>query len=74
MNRRGARVLRALDRVGAELSIPTAAVAIAWLLAQRIVTAPIVSAYAVDHIEELVQGVGAKLSRAHMAEIERAAV
>lgn len=73
MNRRGTRTLRALDRIGAELSIPTAAVAIAWLLAQRTVAAPIVNVYAVDHIDELVQGVGARLSRSHLADIARAA-
>ncbi len=72
MNRRGSRTLRALDKIGAELSIPTAAVAIAWLLSQRIVAAPIVSVYAVQHVDELVQGVGARLSRAHLAEIARA--
>lgn len=73
MNRRGARTLRALDRIGAELSIPTGAVAIAWLLAQRTVVAPIVNVYAVEHVDELVQGVGAKLSRAQLAEIAKAA-
>lgn len=73
MNRRGSRTLRALDRIGAELSIPTSAVAIAWLLAQRTVVAPIVNVYAVSHVDELMQGVGAKLSRAHLAEIGRAA-
>jgi aryl-alcohol dehydrogenase-like predicted oxidoreductase len=73
MNRRGAKTLRALDRVGAELSIPPAAVAIAWLLAQRSIVAPIVNAFAAGHIDELVQGVGAQLSRAHLADIARAA-
>lgn len=73
MNRRGTRTLKALDRVGEELSIPTAAVAIAWLLAQRVVVAPIVNAYAADHVAEVVQGVGAQLSRAQLAEIARAA-
>lgn len=73
MNRRGTRVLKAMDAVGAELGIPLAAVAVAWLLAQRNVTAPIVSAFAPRHVEELVQGVGARLSRSHLAEIARAA-
>lgn len=72
MNRRGARTLRALDRIAAELAVPPAAVAIAWLLAQRIVVAPIVNAYAIAHVDELVQGVGVHLSRAHLAEIARA--
>ncbi len=72
MNRRGARTLRALDRIAAELAVPPAAVAIAWLLAQRVVVAPIVNAYAAAHVEELVQGVGVHLSRAHLAEIAKA--
>lgn len=72
MNRRGTRTLRALDRIGGELSIPPSAVAIAWLLAQRAVVAPIVNVFAVGHVEELVQGVGARLSRAHLADIARA--
>jgi aryl-alcohol dehydrogenase-like predicted oxidoreductase len=73
MNRRGARTLRALDRIAEELAVPTAAIAIAWLLAQKIVSAPIVNAYAATHVDELVQGVGVNLSRAHLAEIARAA-
>ena len=46
LNRRGSRTLRALDAVGLELGVPDAAVAVAWLLAQKLVTAPIVNAYA----------------------------
>ena len=46
LNRRGSRTLRALDAVGTELGVPDAAVAVAWLLAQKLVTAPIVNAYA----------------------------
>jgi aryl-alcohol dehydrogenase-like predicted oxidoreductase len=72
MNRRGTRTLRALDRVGAELSVPPAAVAVAWLLAQRVIVAPIVNAYAVSHVEEMMQGVGVRLSRTQLAEIARA--
>ncbi|GAB2840044.1 aldo/keto reductase [Microbacterium insulae] len=72
LNRRGSRTLRALDAVGGELGVPDAAVAVAWLLAQRLVTAPIVNAYAPEHVEELVQGVGVRLSRAQLADIARA--
>lgn len=72
MNRRGTRTLRAMDKIGAELSIPTSAVAIAWLLAQRTVVAPIVNVYAESHVDELMQGVGAKLSRAQLAELAKA--
>ncbi|SIT77759.1 aldo/keto reductase [Microbacterium sp. RU33B] len=73
MNRRGTRTLRALDAVGTELGVPDAAVAVAWLLAQRVVTAPIVNAFAPQHVEELVQGVGVRLSRSQLADIARAA-
>lgn len=73
LTRRGSRTLRALDGIARELSVPVAAVAIAWLLAQRIVAAPIVNAYAPEHVEELVQGVGVRLSRAQLSEIARAA-
>ena len=73
LNRRGTRTLRALDAVGAELGVPDAAIAVAWLLAQRLVSAPIVNAFAPQHIEELIQGVGVRLSRAQLADIARAA-
>ncbi|TFV83578.1 aldo/keto reductase [Microbacterium sp. dk485] len=72
LTRRGSRTLRALDGVAEELCVPVAAVAIAWLLAQRIVVAPIVNAFAPEHVEELVQGVGARLSRAQLSDIARA--
>ncbi|GAA3925748.1 aldo/keto reductase [Microbacterium soli] len=72
LNRRGIRVLRALDIVAAELAVPVAAVSIAWLLAQRTVVAPIVNAFAPAHIEELMQGAGVSLSRTQLAELSRA--
>lgn len=72
INRRGSRTLRALDAVGTELGVPDAAVAVAWLLAQKLVTAPIVNAYAPAHVEELVQGIGVRLSRSQLADIARA--
>ena len=73
INRRGSRTLRALDAVGKDLGVPDAAVAVAWLLAQKLVTAPIVNAYAALHVEELVQGVGVRLSRSQLSDIARAA-
>ncbi|WP_235038026.1 aldo/keto reductase [Microbacterium sp. 18062] len=72
LTKRGSRVLRALDAVGTELGVPDAAVAVAWLLAQRIVAAPIVNAYAPHHVEEIVQGVGVRLTRSQLADIARA--
>lgn len=72
LTRRGSRILKALDTVSSEHGVPDAAVAIAWLLAQKTVVAPIVNAYAASHVDELVQGVGVHLSRAQLAELSRA--
>lgn len=69
---RGARVIKALEAVGAECGVPPAAVALAWLLAQPGILAPIVNPYALAHVDELVQGAGLALSRAHLAELTRA--
>jgi len=73
LNRRGSRVLRALDAVGGEHGIPDAAVAVAWLLAQKIVVAPIVNAFAPRHVVECMRAVGVRLSRAQLSDIARAA-
>ncbi|MGN7859745.1 aldo/keto reductase [Microbacterium sp. 22303] len=73
INRRGIKVLRALDIAASELQVPVAAVAIAWLLAQRTITAPIVNAFATEQVDELMQGAGVALGRAQLAELTRAA-
>lgn len=73
LTRRGSRVLRALDAIAAEAGVAVAAVAVAWLLSERVITAPIVNAHAVAHVHELADGVGLRLSRAHLADISRAA-
>lgn len=72
LNRRGIRILRALDQVATELGAPVAAVSVAWLLAQRTIAAPIVNAFAMQHIEELMQGAGITLSRTQIADLTRA--
>nr|WP_201469539.1 aldo/keto reductase [Microbacterium hydrocarbonoxydans] len=72
LNRRGAKVLKALDQVAAELDLPVAAVSIAWLLAQRTIVAPIVNTFAAEHVDELMQGAGAALSRVQIADLTRA--
>lgn len=72
LNRRGVRVLKALDAIAAELAVPHAAIAIAWLLAQRSVAAPIVNTFSPSQLDELVQGVGVRLTRAHLSELTKA--
>lgn len=73
VNRRGTRTLKALDAIAADLGVTNASVAVAWLLAQRIITAPIINAYAPYQVDELVQGVGIRLTRGQLADIARAA-
>lgn len=73
MNRRGTRVLKVMDRVGAQLGAPHAAIAVAWLRAQGDVVAPIANAFDPAHVDELVQGVGVTLTAAHLADLDKAA-
>ena len=54
MNGRGMRILAGLDRVAAQYRVTQAQVALAWLLAQPGVTAPIASATNLDQLRELV--------------------
>lgn len=72
INRRGIRILRALDSIATGLGAPVAAVAVAWLLAQHQVVAPIVNAFATSHVDELVQGAGIALTRSQLSELNRA--
>lgn len=72
VNRRGIKILRALDLIADDLGVPVAAVSIAWLLAQRTIAAPIVNAFASDQVDELMQGAGVTLSRSQLAELNRA--
>jgi aryl-alcohol dehydrogenase-like predicted oxidoreductase len=73
VQRRAIRLQRALVSVGEELGVSASAVSTAWLLAQRIVTAPIVDAVGQLQVDEVIQGAGVHLSRAQLAEIARAA-
>jgi len=72
LNRRGTRILRALDQIATEIGAPVAAVSIAWLLAQRTIAAPIVNSFATEHVDELMQGAGISLSRTQIADLTRA--
>ena len=53
LNERGLRILQALDQVAAQHKATPAAVSLAWLLARRSITAPIVSATSLEQLKEL---------------------
>jgi aryl-alcohol dehydrogenase-like predicted oxidoreductase len=54
MTERGFRILHALDEVAARTGAKPAQIAIAWLIAQPVVTAPIASATSVQQVQELI--------------------
>lgn len=72
VNRRGFRVLRTLDRVAAEHDAPVATIALAWLLAQPNVVAPVVSASAVEQVVDLACAVDVRLTRSQLLALDRA--
>lgn len=72
LNPRGMRVLAALDAVAAETGAKPAEVALAWLIAQRGVTAPIASATSVGQVDSLVRSVSLSLSVQQLALLDQA--
>ena len=72
LGRRGLRVLAALDAVAADLETSVASVALAWLLTRANVVAPVVSASSADQVPDLVAAPALRLTRHHVADLERA--
>jgi aryl-alcohol dehydrogenase-like predicted oxidoreductase len=63
-------VIDAVQKVAAQRAVPPAQVAIAWLLAKPGVTAPIVGATKVSHLEDPVKAIALKLSAEETATLE----
>lgn len=63
MNERGFKILHALDEVSQGHNTKPATVAIAWLLAQPAITAPIASATNTDQLNELINAANLKLDK-----------
>lgn len=66
---RGDRILAALDKVSQARNSTPAAVAIAWLMAQPAITAPIVSATSLKQLQALQAAVSLDLSDAELGEL-----
>lgn len=62
MNERGFRILDALAKVAADHNVTSAQIAVAWVMAQAAVTAPIVSATNLAQLEQLVAAAQLSLS------------
>ena len=69
---RGHKVLAALDAVAGELAATPAQVAIAWLLAKPVVTAPIASATSAEQLEDLLRATALALKPAQVAALDAA--
>jgi aryl-alcohol dehydrogenase-like predicted oxidoreductase len=72
MNERGTRILTALDDVAATHRAQPGEVAIAWLIAQPGVTAPIASATTVPQVESLIRAATLRLSSSDLAQLDLA--
>ncbi len=72
LNPRGLRVLAALDHVAAELDATPAQVALAWLMAQPSIAAPIASATSATQMTELARAVNLSLSAEALSLLDEA--
>lgn len=72
LNRRGLRILQALDDVAAGHQATPAQVALAWLMAQPSISAPIASATSVAQLGELLAAARLQLSTAELAQLDHA--
>jgi aryl-alcohol dehydrogenase-like predicted oxidoreductase len=72
LNERGLRILAALEAVAARHKAAPAEIALAWLIAQPGVTAPIASATTLPQVESLIRSASIALARADIEELDRA--
>jgi aryl-alcohol dehydrogenase-like predicted oxidoreductase len=71
-NDRGFALLDALDGVAAARGLTPAQTALAWLLTQPVVTAPIIGANTVEQLAESLGAVGVRLAPEEMTELDQA--
>jgi aryl-alcohol dehydrogenase-like predicted oxidoreductase len=71
-DQRGEKILKALDEVSREANAKPASVALAWLLAQPTITAPIASATSIEQLEDLFAAVDLKLDAAALNKLNQA--
>ena len=66
LDERGLRILAALDRIAADYDLTPTKAALAWLIAQPGVTAPIASATSLAQLQELIEATTVELDSAAM--------
>src|SRR5690606_27019953 len=72
LNPRGLRILQALDDVAASHNAKPAQVALAWLMAQATISAPIASATSVEQLQQLLAAARLTLSSTELAQLDAA--
>lgn len=72
LNGRGLRILAALDEVAAARDTTPAVIALAWLMAQPTITAPIASATSLAQLQDLIYATEIELSREDIAKLNQA--
>lgn len=72
LNERGYRILEALDRVAQQHNVTPAQAALAWLIAQPTITAPIASATNLEQLNQLIQASTLELDPSSMALLNQA--
>jgi aryl-alcohol dehydrogenase-like predicted oxidoreductase len=72
LNDRGFRILEALDRVAQQYNATPAAVALAWLIKQPSITAPIASATSIEQLNELIKAPGLNLDPSSLENLNQA--
>jgi aryl-alcohol dehydrogenase-like predicted oxidoreductase len=71
-NEKGWRILDAVRTVANEVGAPPAAVALAWLLSQPVITSPIIGANSVEQLEESLAVVDLVLDEAQLEKLNEA--
>jgi aryl-alcohol dehydrogenase-like predicted oxidoreductase len=71
---RGRRVVRAVEAVAQRLDVPTATVAIAWVVGRPSVTAAIASATTVEQLKQLMAGAELELDATSRKELDAASI
>lgn len=74
LNEKGLNTLQALDTVAASHNSTPATIALAWLLAQPSITAPIASATSLEQLDTLIKSTTIKLSNEEVALLDKASV
>jgi aryl-alcohol dehydrogenase-like predicted oxidoreductase len=72
LNARGYRILEALDKVAQQHNVTPAQAALAWLIAQPTVTAPIASATNLEQLNQLIQAATLELDPSSMELLNQA--